>query len=154
MRSRVLFLLASFLAVAGLCTTVAAQTVTELVIPKYFGSKTAPTANNARTAFAVCIRIDGLTPSTAYDLKPALGLTTEAATTYGAGNYWTGTTFSGTSALLSYFTTDATGSSGPVWIFFQPTGNASRFDAGQQHSVRLGWVTAGGTMPSSPLWIS
>ncbi len=137
-----------FAALAGV-----GQTVTELVVPKYFGSKTAASANNARTAFAVCIRIDGLTPATAYDLKPGLGLVTDATTTYGAGNYWTGTTFAGTTGLLNCFTTDASGSSGPVWIFFQPTGNASRFDAGQQHNVRLGWVTAGGVFPSAPLYI-
>jgi len=129
------------------------QVVSELVIPKYFGSKTAASANNGRTAFAVCIKIDGLTPNAAYDLKPGLGLVTDATTTYGAGNYWNGTTFTGTTSLLNYFTTDASGSSGPVWIFFQPTGNASRFDAGQQHNVRIGWVAAGGSMPGSPLFI-
>jgi PKD repeat protein len=129
------------------------QTVTELVIPKYFGSKTAASTNNARTAFAFCVKIDGLTPNTVYDLKPGVGLVSEAGTVYGAGNYWNGTTFTGTTNLTGYFTTDATGSSGPFWVFIQPTGNASRFDAGQQHNVRLGWVATGGSMPSSPLFI-
>lgn len=129
------------------------QTVTELVIPKYFGSKTAAATNTARTAFALCVKIDGLAPATTYDLKPGIGLVTEAGTAYGAGNYWNGTTFTGTTSLLAYVTTDASGSTGPFWIFIQPTGNSSRFDAGQQHNLRLGWVTAGGTMPSSPLFI-
>ena len=129
------------------------QTVTELVIPKYFGSKTAASTNNARTAFALCVKIDGLTPNSVYDLKPGIGLVSEAGTVYGAGNYWKGTTFTGTTNLTAYFTTDASGSSGPIWIFIQPTGNASRFDAGQQHNVRLGWVATGGTMPSSPLFV-
>ena len=129
------------------------QTVTELVIPKYFGSKTAASTNNARTAFAICVKIDGLTPNSVYDLKPGIGLVSEAGTVYGAGNYWNGTTFTGTTNLTAYFTTDASGSSGPIWIFIQPTGNASRFDAGQQHNVRLGWVATGGTMPSSPLFV-
>ena len=129
------------------------QTVTELVIPKYFGSKTGPTANAGRTAFAVCFSIDGLTPNTTYDLRPGVGLVTEAGTTYGAGNYWNGTTFSGTTSIQNCFTTDASGNSGPVWIFIQPTGNSSRFDAGQVHNLRLGWVAAGGSMPSSPLFI-
>lgn len=128
------------------------QTVTELVIPKYFGSKTAASANSARTAFSVCFRIDGLSPNTTYDVRPGLGLTSEASTSYGAGNYWNGTTFSGTTSILNCFTTDAAGSSGPVWIFIQPTGNATRFDAGQVHNLRLGWITAGGTMPSSPIF--
>lgn len=129
------------------------QTVTELVIPKYFGSKSAPSANSVRTAFAVCVKIDGLTPNTSYDLRPGVGLVTDAATTYGAGNYWNGTTFSGTTSILNCFTTDAAGTSGPVWIFIQPTGNASRFDAGQVHNLRLGWITSGGTMPTAPLFV-
>lgn len=129
------------------------QTVTELVVPKYFGSKTAPTANSARTAFAVCFKIDGLTPSTTYDLRPGVALVSEAPTTYGAGNYWNGTTFSGTTYILNCFTTDASGSSGPVWIFIQPTGNSTRFDAGQVHNLRLGWTVAGGTLPTSPLFV-
>ena len=129
------------------------QTVTELVIPKYFGSKTAAATNNARTAFAVCFKIDGLTPATSYDLKPGIGLVADAASSYGAGNFWNVTAFSGTTNLLNYFTTDATGSSGPVWVFYQPTGNGTRFDAGQQHNIRLGWVVAGGSMPTSPLFV-
>ncbi|MEI7661342.1 MAG: PKD domain-containing protein [Bacteroidota bacterium] len=129
------------------------QTVTELVIPRYFGSKTAAATNNARTAFAVCFRIDGLTANTSYDLKPGIGITTDPATSYGAGNFWNVTAFSGTTNLLNYFTTDATGSSGPVWVFFQPTGNGSRFDGGQQHNIRLGWVASGGPMPGSPLFV-
>jgi PKD repeat protein len=129
------------------------QTVTELVVPKYFGSKTAASTNNARTAFAICFQIDGLTPNTSYDLKPGIGLVANPSNSYGAGNYWNVTTFSGTTNLLNYFTTDATGSSGPVWIFMQPTGNGTRFDGGQQHNIRLGWVVAGGSMPSSPLFV-
>ena len=146
-RSRLVFLL-MVLAATGF-----GQTVTELVVPKYFGSKTASSTNNARTAFAVCLKVDGLTPNTAYDIKTAVALVTDAVNVYGAGNSWNGTTFTGTTNLLSYFTTDATGSSGPFWVFIQPTGNGSRFDAGQQHNIRLGWVVNGGTMPSAPLYI-
>lgn len=146
---RVVLIVMALLPVFTLC----GQTVTELVIPKYFGSKTAPTANSGRTAFAVCFRIDGLAANTTYDLRPGIGLVTEAGTTYGAGNYWNGTTFSGTTSILNCFTTDAAGSSGAVWIFIQPTGNSSRFDAGQVHNLRLGWVTSGGSLPSSPLFV-
>ena len=129
-----------------------APVVTELVIPKYIGSKTAASSNNARTPIAMCVQIDNLLPSTAYDLKFGLGLTSDAATLYGAGNIWNGTTF-GTSNLLNAFTTNASGSSGPVWIFVQPTGNSSRFDAGQIHDLRLGFVEAGGAMPSAPNFV-
>lgn len=133
--------------------SVNSQTVTELVVPSYFGSKSAPTANNSRMALALCVKIDGLLPNTTYDLKPGLGLVSDPSTSYGAGNYWTGTTFSGTTSILNCFTTDATGSSGPVWFFMQPTGNSSRFDAGQVHNLRLGWITAGGMMPTAPLFV-
>ncbi|MEI6297555.1 MAG: hypothetical protein WCO84_08040, partial [bacterium] len=78
------------------------QTVTELVVPKYFGSKTAASTNNARTAFAICLKIDGLAPGTVYDIKPGIGLVSEAGTVYGAGNYWNGTTFTGTTNLVGY----------------------------------------------------
>ncbi len=135
------------------CSNGFAQTVTELVIPRYFGSKTAASTNNARTAFAVCFKIDGLTPNTTYDLKPGIGLISDPATSYGAGNYWNVTAYSGTTNLLNYFITDATGSTGPVWVFFQPTGNGTRFDGGQQHNIRLGWVVAGGSMPGSPFFV-
>jgi len=84
------------------------QTFTELVIPKYMGSKTAASTNNARTPVAFCFSISGLTPSTSYDLKAGLALITDAATSYGAGNVWNGTAFSG-SNITNAFTTDASG---------------------------------------------
>ncbi|MCX6268491.1 MAG: PKD domain-containing protein [Bacteroidetes bacterium] len=153
MKSRFLFFGAALLLVLLFASGGFSQTVTELVIPKYFGSKSTASTNISRTAFTVCIKIDGLTPNTTYDLKAGLGLLTDAATSFGAGNCWNGTLFTGTTSLLNYFTTDAAGSSGPVWIFYQPTGNASRFDAGQQHNIRVGWVVAAGVMPGSPLFI-
>jgi hypothetical protein len=129
------------------------QTFTELVVPKYFGSKTAASANNARTPVAFCFQIDGLTPATAYDIKFGLGLTTDLATSFGAGNIWNGTAFSG-STIISAFTTNASGSSGPVWVFFQPTGNGTRFGGGAVHNLRIGYVTTGGTIPAAPAFIS
>ncbi len=129
-----------------------AQTMTELVVPKYFGSKSAASANNNRTPIAFCIQVDGLTANTTYDVKLQLGLVENAATSYGAGNIWDGTAYSG-SKVSNAFTTDANGSSGPVWYFWQPTGNSSRFDAGQQHNIRLGYIEAGGTMPSEPNFV-
>lgn len=126
--------------------------VTELVIPQYFGGKTASTANAARTPFAMCIQIENLTALTNYDLKFLLGLTSEGATLYGAGNMWDGAAFS-TNSVLNAFTTDASGNSGPVWVYFQPTGNGTRFGPGQQHNLRVGFVAAGGTMPTTPLFV-
>ncbi|MEJ5304097.1 MAG: PKD domain-containing protein [Bacteroidales bacterium] len=127
------------------------QTVTELVVPKYFGGKTASSQNNARTPFAACFQITGLLPNTTYDVQSQIGLVTEASTVYGAGNVWNGTAFSG-SKVTNAFTTDASGNSGPFWIFYQPTGNGSRFAPGQQHTIRMSWVVAGGTMPSNAMW--
>lgn len=127
-----------------------AQTLTELVVPKYIGGKTAASTNNTRTPFAVCIKIDGLTPSTTYDVKATLELPGASATSYGAGNVWNGTAFSG-NVVSNAFTTDASGSSGAFWIFYQPTGNGTRFSPGQQHNIRIGPYPTGGSAPSTPL---
>lgn len=126
-----------------------AQTLTELVVPKYIGAKTAASANNARTAFAVCVRFDGLTPNTLCDVKAALELPTAVATNWGAGNYWNGTAFQ-SNPIVGAFTSDATGSSGPYWIIFQPTGNSSRFNPGQVHNIRVAAYPTT-TAPPAPL---
>ena len=129
------------------------QTYTELVIPKYMGSKTASGTNNARTPVVFCVSISGLTASTIYDVKAGLGLTTDAITSYGAGNIWDGAAFSG-SSQLNAFTTNASGNSGPVWIFIQPTGSSTRFGAGAVHNLRLAVTVSGGSFPSSPAYIT
>jgi hypothetical protein len=127
-----------------------AQTMTELVVPKYFGSKSAASTNNCRTPIAFCVKFDGLTPNTSYDMRIQLGLVSDAATVYGAGNIWAGgTVFSSSGNYVNAFMTDANGSSGPVWVFWQPTGNSSRFDAGQQHTIRASVVPNGTTMPTT-----
>jgi hypothetical protein len=131
--------------------TAAVPTMTELVVPKYIGSKTAASTNNARTPFAACIQIDNLVPLTQYNLKAGIGLTTDAATLFGAGSIWNGTDFS-VQTLVNAFTTNSNGSSGPVWIFIQPTGNGTRFDAGQTHNLRIGYYT-GTSSPGSPAFI-
>ena len=79
-----------------LSVNVFSQTMAELVVPKYIGSKSASSTNNCRTCFAVCLRIDGLLANTSYDVKVGVGLVTDPATSYGAGNVWVGTAFQGT----------------------------------------------------------
>ena len=123
--------------------------LTELVVPQYFGAKTSASTNNARTPIAVCLQIDNLIPLTTYDVKLGLGLTSDAATVMGAGNVWNGTAFLG-SDVLGAFTTDASGSSGPFWAYVQPTGNGTRFDAGQIHNIRLNFVPTGNTLNTTP----
>jgi hypothetical protein len=118
-------------------TITAPVTMTELVIPKYMGAKTTASANNARTPIAICIQIDNLLPNTTYNLAAGLGLTSEASTSLGAGGVWNGTAFAQT--ISNAFTTDANGSSGPYWMYFQPTGNATRFDAGNVHNLRVAY---------------
>lgn len=132
-----------------LVLTGSSQTLTELVVPKYMGSKTSGSANNSRTPFAVCLSIDGLLPNTSYDLKAGLALVSDPATSYGAGNIWTGSSFQ-TANLVNVFTTSTSGSSAPFWLFFQPTGNASRFDAGQVHNLRIGYAVSGNSLPGHP----
>ena len=129
-----------------------AQSLTELVVPRFFGSKSAGSTNNTRTPLAVCLRIDGLLPITVYDVKGGLALVTDPPTAFGAGNIWDGSGFS-SSRLTAAFITDASGSSGPFWLFFQPTANSARFDAGQQHNLRIGYAVTGGTIPSVPAFV-
>jgi hypothetical protein len=123
--------------------------LTELVVPKYMGAKTGASTNNARTPIAVCLQLDNLLPLTTYDVKVGLGLTSEASTVIGAGNVWNGTAFLGSDALGA-FTTDINGSSGPFWAYVQPTGNGTRFDAGQIHNLRLNFVPTGNTLNTTP----
>jgi len=137
---------------AGLGHTIKpSPTMTELIVPKYFGAKTASSANTNRTPFAACLKFENLIPNTTYNLKSGIDLTTAAATSFGAGQMWDGSAFS-TNNLANAFTTDNDGNSAPVWIFLQPTGNASRFGGGQIHNIRIG-VYTGATAPGSPTFV-
>ncbi len=127
-------------------------TMSELVVPKFMGSKTAGSSNSTRTPIAVCLKIDNLVPNTAYDIRGGLGLVSDAATSYGAGNILNGSTW-GTSNVQNAFTTDGSGSSGPFWLFFQPTGNSSRFGGGQVHNLRIGFTVHGGSTPTAPNFV-
>ncbi len=126
--------------------------MTEVVVPQYIGSKSASSANNCRTPFAVCLSFQYLLPNTSYDVRIGAGQTSEANSSFGAGNSWNGTAFAGTN-IANYFTTDAAGVANQVWFYLQPTGNASRFDAGMIHNLRVGIVANGGVMPTSPTFV-
>jgi hypothetical protein len=140
----------------NIAITTPVPTFTELVVPQYMGAKTASATNDARTNVSFCLKLDNLTPNTAYDLKVGLALTSEASTVSGAGNVWKPLNgFGGTSTnvIPNAFTTNSNGSSGPVWVIFQPTGNSSRFDAGMIHNIRVGYALNGATMPSPPSFV-
>ncbi|HNW76471.1 MAG TPA: lamin tail domain-containing protein [Bacteroidales bacterium] len=128
------------------------QTLTELAVPRYFGSKSSGSINNERASFGVCLQIDNLLPNTVYDVKGGIGLVADPPTTFGAGTLWNGTSYS-SSRRDSAFTTDVNGCSGPFWLFFQPTGNSVRFDAGQVHNLRLGFAVTGGSIPGIPAFV-
>ncbi len=123
--------------------------LTELVVPKYIGSKTSGSANSNRTAIAVCLRIDNLFPGVTYDLRAGLDTVNAPPTSYGVGNTWGGTAFN-TTTLQNVFTANGSGSSGPFWIYIEPTGNSDRYAGGQVHNLRIGFVADGGLTPSSP----
>ena len=113
---------------------------TELVVPQYMGSKTAASTNTDRTPIAACFKIDNLSPNTSYNVAAGIGLVSEASTVLGAGSIWNGTAYSGQTRNAA-FTTDANGSSGPFWIYIQPSGNATRFGGGEVHNIRLAYST-------------
>ena len=129
-------------------------TMTELVVPKFISGKTTASAHNARVPFAVCLQIDNLVPNTSYDIKAGVGTDTTASTSYGSGNTWLGTSF-GIGNILNVFTTDANGSSGPFWVYIQPTASStnSRFTPGFNHNMRIGFVASGGIMPTAPNFV-
>ena len=136
----------------GVRTITAAPSMTELVVPQFIGSKTAASTNNARTPIAICLQFDNLAASQTYDIGLQLELNGAGVTSFGAGNLWNGTAFSN-STLTNAFTTNGSGSSGPVWFYIAPTGNGTRFDAAQIHNVRVKYVTAGGLLPTAPNFI-
>ena len=128
--------------------------MTELVVPKFMGSKSGASSNTHCTAIAVCLQIDNLVPNTFYDIRGGLDLVGANPSFYGAGNFWSGGSSFGTSNLQNAFQTNGSGSSGPFWVYFQPSGNSSRFGAGQTHNVRIGYVVHGaGNPPSAPNFI-
>lgn len=135
-------------------TAFADTLMVEKAVPQFMGSKTASGTNNARTPFAVCLQITGLLPNTAYDVQIGIGLITDAVTSFGAGNVWNRNrnAFTGQRDTLA-FTTDGNGDSGPFWSFIQPTGNGSRFDAGQIHNLRVGYAITGGSISGNPAFI-
>jgi hypothetical protein len=136
----------------GTRTITAAPSMTELVVPQFIGSKTAAGTNNARTPIAICLQFDNLAASQTYDIGLQLELNGAGVTSFGAGNLWNGTEFSN-STLTNAFTTNGSGSSGPVWFYIAPTGNGTRFDAAQIHNVRVKYVTAGGSLTDAPNFI-
>ena len=123
----------------------------ELVVPKYIGCKNSST-NTQRTPIAICLQFKNLDPDTIYDIKAQIGALTDTSTLFGAGNLWNGTAFSG-SNYNQAFSTDANGNSQPVWIYLTSTGNATRFEAGQVHNLRVGYAKTGGTISSKPNFI-
>jgi hypothetical protein len=132
--------------------------ITELAVPQYIGA-TAGINNTARTPFAVCLQFDNLLANTSYDVKAGLALTSEAndgVTAYGAGNIWSAALSnfnSVTSTILNNaFTTNASGSSGPVWFYFQPTNN-TRFNALSVLNLRASYIKSGNTMPTVPVFV-
>lgn len=146
---RVLLTLSSLLIMLGSF----AQTMTELSVPQYFAGRTGTSTNNGRIYVMACVSIDGLTPNTSYDLRAGLARVNEASTAFGAGNYWNGINF-GTSVWQNAFTTDANGSSGPVWVALQPTANntSGRFAPDTLHQIRLGVAPNGSSISSNPMF--
>lgn len=139
-------------AVSDPIVVLAGPSIEELVVPQYMGSKSAASANNCRTPFAICVNLTNLLPDTPYDMRLSWAQTGEAVTNYGAGNTWNGTTFSG-SNIVNAFTTNGTGGTGPIWFYVQPTGNNTRFEAGQTMNMRMSVVPSGESMPITPMFV-
>ncbi|MEP7319729.1 MAG: T9SS type A sorting domain-containing protein, partial [Panacibacter sp.] len=134
--------------------TLATPTTTELVMPQYMAGNQSAASNNGRAALAACVQFDNLTPNTTYDLRAGLALSSDPAPSANllGFNYISGATFStaSTSTKVAAFTTTAQGSSGPVWVFLQPSGNA-KFNPGTANMrIRFYYITTGGAIPGTP----
>ncbi len=134
-------------------------TVKELVIPQYMGAKTDSTKDSARTTIACCLQFENLRPNKGYAVTIGFGNVTETANTYGSGRFYNKdsalfVTSSAANAVDNYFYTDATGNSGPQWFFLQPVSNNTRFDAGKQVNLRIGYAEHDSTFPNNPNYIS
>ncbi|MCX6271120.1 MAG: carboxypeptidase regulatory-like domain-containing protein [Bacteroidetes bacterium] len=138
--------------VSPVVTIIPGPSMEELVVPQFIGSKSAATVNNCRTPFAICLNFSNLMPDTTYTLRLSLALTSEGNDKFGAGNTWSGTAFVGTN-VASAFSTNSSGNTGPIWLYMQPTGNGTRFDAGMTHNLRVAAVPTGASMPIVPIWV-
>jgi len=126
------------------CLSAYAATVTSLVIPQYIQG-TQPT-NNDRVHAAALLKLDGLTANATYRFFNQVVISTDGATSNGAGNVvfmpQAGSYFRTSGPSLSSvgnyssFTTDATGSY-TGWFGIEPTGNATRFIPGAHIYIRI-----------------
>ncbi len=134
-------------------------TVKELVIPQYMGAKTDSTKDSARTTIACCLQFENLRPNKGYAVIIGFADVNETANTYGSGRFYNKdsalfVTPSAANAVDNYFYTDATGNSGPQWFFLQPVSNNTRFDAGKQVNLRIGYAEHDSIFPNNPNYIS
>lgn len=126
--------------------------IIEMYVPRYIGGKNGSSSNTVRMATVFGVRLKNLLPNKTYRITSGLVIETDGSTTSGAGNFWIpgitsfpNATAAGTLSTGTVSTNDS-GRTAFCWIILQPTGNASRFNPGTRHYLRIGLNNgAGGT---------
>jgi hypothetical protein len=124
------------------------QTLTSIILPQYIEGATSTNAN--RLPFVFRAKLSGLLASSTYRYVNQVVISTDAATTAGAGNCifissagdFTRTSSPGIAKTYGSFTTDANGEF-TGWFITEPTGNA-RFIPGKYVFMRIA-LNDGGT---------
>lgn len=134
---KIFLLLLLLLGVIG----VHSQTITSVILPQYIEGATPTNAN--RLPFVFRAKLSGLLPGSTYRFVNQIVISTDAATTGGAGNCifissagdFTRTSSPGIAKTYGSFTTDANGEF-TGWFVSEPTGNA-RFIPGKYVFMRI-----------------
>ncbi len=127
----------------ALASTTIAATLTDVFVPQYIQGLN--TTNTTRIPYVYRVALTGLTANASYRFFNAVIISTDNATSNGAGNmiYATSDPFThsstqsvSTAGAYSTFTTDATGSA-TLWLITEPTANATRFIPGITLNMRI-----------------
>lgn len=121
--------------------SVVAVTFTELVTPQYIAGNQSSGSTAGRTPIAICFQIDNLAATTTYNIRIGFTASGAASNATFLGNIWTGAAFNSASGNYISFTTNSSGSSGPVWAILQESANAG-FNPGGQLVVRFIYSTS------------
>ena len=120
--------------------------LTEVVVPQYIQGKDVTNTNRVPSAY--CVTLSGLTPNATYRYNNQAVISTDSATSAGAGNIiYVGTTQSAnfvetaaptltTAGTYGTFTANSSGNY-TGWFITEPTGNATRFTPGTQVFFRI-----------------
>ncbi len=130
-------------ATSGKLTALLAPALTDVIMPQFIQGIASGSSNTKRLPFAYRVTLSNLIPGATYRYYNQGVISTDSATTTGAGNCifvavagFARTTSPGLSSAYGTFTTDA-GGQYTGWFVLEPTGNARFATAGNQVFMRI-----------------